>query len=189
MKGFAMMEARAMAVDRGKMRWGSVAFVLRKAVFRKLRIELNHHAVAGDFGHDAGGGDREALCVAFDDALRFAAQPANRTAINQSQIGNRVDLRDGFGHGFPGGLQNVDFINNVGPDDGKPDTGEATALKLFKKMFAHLLREDFRVGESGEDSRAAVFKRFALESDGGGHDWAGERTSASLVDPSNKKEA
>ena len=68
-----MMKTWAMTLDRGKVRLRAVAFVLSEAVLGKLRIEVNHQAVTGDLGNNAGGGNRETLCVAFDNALRFAA--------------------------------------------------------------------------------------------------------------------
>ena len=126
------------AADGFDVRGGSVTFVLCKAVLRELCIKFNHQPVAGDFGNNAGGSNRKALSISFDNASGFTRQAAHGISVNQRQIGLWTDLRNRFGHSFPGGLQNVDLVNDVRPDDGTADADKAAVPELFIKNSRRL---------------------------------------------------
>ena len=66
-KGFAMLGGEAVFVDGGEMGFGAVADMLVETVGGVLWREVDHIAVAGDFGDDGGGGDSFKLRVGFDD--------------------------------------------------------------------------------------------------------------------------
>ena len=56
-------------MESGQMMRSAIAFVTIKAVLRILSMIIIHNSVAGDFGDNGGGSNRETLLVAFDNKL------------------------------------------------------------------------------------------------------------------------
>ena len=54
-------------VERAGVGGGAVAFVMRKAIIRILRIQVKHQFVAGGFGEDGCTGDAQRTLIAFDE--------------------------------------------------------------------------------------------------------------------------
>ena len=66
---------------------GSIAFMLGETVLGVLLIEVDHDAVAGDFGEDAGGGDGEAAGISFNFVLGGAGESGYGQAVDQGEVG------------------------------------------------------------------------------------------------------
>ena len=83
-----MDRTRAEFMESQQMQFGSVAFVLAKAILRELRAKVTHHSVARYLGNHACGSDSQADAIAVDDRRlgerkRGHGQPINQDVIRQ----------------------------------------------------------------------------------------------------------
>jgi hypothetical protein len=101
-----------------KVHFGRVAFVLRETVFRKLAVEFQHEAIAGDFRDDAGGSDGKAESVAVDKRGLLNRKRTDGQAVDQHVIRGRRELGGGGTHGFVRGAKDIQPVNVEMSDDG-----------------------------------------------------------------------
>ncbi len=82
-----MVRARPVAPQGGEMGGRRVAFVLRKAVVRKIERQRAHETIARDFGDDRRGGDRQTDGIAVDDRVGMAVELRQPVAVHQRDAG------------------------------------------------------------------------------------------------------
>src|SRR5262249_61230267 len=82
----AVDRTRAVPVEGGEMICRPVAFVLREAVLRELRVGFEHEAVARDFGDDRRGRDGGASSVTVDEIALRAWQGRQRDEVRDDQL-------------------------------------------------------------------------------------------------------
>jgi hypothetical protein len=112
--------ARAELPQSGEMLRGAVALVLGKAVSGMLAIQFDHQTIARDFGEDAGGSDRIAFTVAFDDRGMRNFERLDGAAIDEYVLRGWMQLIQGEIHGAVGGLEDVDLIDRFHIDHAYP---------------------------------------------------------------------
>ena len=85
--------------------------MIRKAVFRKLPVDFQHHAVPADLGDDARRGDRKRESVALHDRDVGMREVTRRQTVDQAVIRRRVEQFHGPTHREMGGSQDIDAID------------------------------------------------------------------------------
>ncbi len=68
------------------MQFGAVALVLVKTIFGKLRTEVTHDSVAGDFRDHARGRDRQTVAIAVDDRGLREGKRKNGKTVDQDMF-------------------------------------------------------------------------------------------------------
>ena len=64
------------------MELGAVALVLVETILGKLRAEVTHDSVTGNFGHHARGGNRQTVAIAVDDRRLRKWKWKNRQTVD-----------------------------------------------------------------------------------------------------------
>jgi len=120
------------------MQFGAVALVLAETIFGKLRAEVTHHSVPGDFGDHARGRDRKAVTIALDDRRLRKWKWKNRQPIDQNVFWRNAERPERYSHCFVRCSQNVDSIDFQMVDDADPPrdfrAGHELVVDLFTKI-------------------------------------------------------
>jgi hypothetical protein len=141
--------------------------VLREAVARVLRVELQHQGVAVHLGHDRGRGDRAVARVAADEGRLRHRQVGDRAGVDQHVIGRDRERGDRAAHRLEPGAVDVPAVDLLGPDlrhrdghgRGSDRGGEALALRgdeplrVVEAGQPHARRQDHRAGDDGPGER------------------------------------
>jgi hypothetical protein len=159
----------------------SVTLVVRKAVAWIKRIELPHQTVSGDLGQNARGGDGVAAGIPGDQGGLGIRQPFNPKTIDEDVLGTRADLVEGLLHSPPGGLANVDPVDdlNIDPGDRPPNPGMAG--KGRKELVSLRLGELLGVVEAVKFRADARLAPVMGQNHGGGHDGPREGAATGLI--------
>jgi len=145
-----------------------------KAELRKLAVDFPHQAVAGDFGDDAGGRDREREAVALDDGVMRHRETAHRQAVDEAMIGRGIDGLDRPAHREVAGAQDVEAVDFQAIGHGhRPDD---------LRISGEFLIED--LPSCGGDFFGIIEARAgktARQDDGGGGHRTGQRSTPGLI--------
>jgi hypothetical protein len=156
--------------------------MLGKTILRKEPVALEHHAVALDFGNDAGCRDAEAYAITADQRCLRAWETRDRKAIDKG-VGRTG--RELFDHGAnpkvrgAENIQAVDFLR--GDRDGCP-TNFGIACDLAVESLAGFRGEFFGVIEATQN-------KVRREDDRAHDDRTGERSTTGLIDACDRFEA
>lgn len=129
------------------MRRRAIAFVPRKLVAGMARIHFDHDAITRDLCDDAGRGDAEAQPIAADERGLRIRKWAHRPAVDEHVTRREPKQGDGAAHRFVSGLQDVEPIDILAPDDGHRPHHVGTACECAVKIFPLRWREFLRVVE------------------------------------------
>lgn len=168
-----MQRGRTEQAERFEVVGCAVAFILREAVLRIELIELEHAAVAIDFGEDGRGSDRDGARVAVNDRFLFDGQ-IEFDGVEQKVIGKGTQLRNSRNHRLAAGLINIPGVDAAGVDFGD-GPGERVLADTAGELDAAFVREFFRVIEADD---AAL----GIEDDSSGEHGTEEGTAASFVE-------
>ncbi len=139
---------------------------------------LAHQTVARDFGKDRRCGDRDGKPVSLNNWPLWHAKRWQGDRIHKQEV--RWDRQGPHGstHGLPSGLENIENLDfPLGGQTNPRGDGllDDRMIQAFPNHFGHL----FRVIETRQDEAA-------WQNHDGRHNRTRERTSAGLVQPSNK---
>ena len=168
----------------GEVLFGAVAFMLGEAIERVLLVQGQHHAVAGNFGNDGGGGDREAEGIALDDGTLRQRYGWQAHGIQQKRLWGRREAGDGFAHGVFRSLQNilcVDQFDGAGADG----DGDGALHDGIVERIASLRRELFGVAHTGK-ARQSFLIQWERKDDGGCHYRPGKTAATRFIHASDK---
>lgn len=93
--------------------------MLRKAELRKLAVDFPHHEIAGDFGDDTGGCNRDRKAVTFDDGVIGKREIPHWESVDQAVVWLDVQSFDRTAHrkmGCPQDVELVDFLTTCSRD-------------------------------------------------------------------------
>ena len=93
------------------MQRSAVALVLRKSVYGKLPIEVEHQAISRDLCEDARCRDGKAEIVSIDQRGMHDGKAGNRAAVDQHVIGSVSERLQRQPHGKVRRLQDIQPIN------------------------------------------------------------------------------
>lgn len=161
-----------------QMRGAAIALVCGKSVSRIVQIQFAHQAVAGNLGNDRGGGDRKAEGIPLFDGLLGDGGFNGADAVDQQEIGNGGKLRDRLQHGLPCGLQDIDPVDHLGPDDADADR-RGLLHDQVEQAFPCLRGQLFGVVNLGQ-------AQSLRQDDGSRYHRAGQGAAAGLVDTGNR---
>jgi len=99
-----------------QMQFGSVAFVLVKAILRELGAKVTHHPVARYLGDHARCSDAQTDAVAVNNRSLRKRKRNDWQSIDQNMIGRVDQCGDCQAHRSMARAQNVDAINLNGID-------------------------------------------------------------------------
>ena len=184
-----MDRARAAFLNRRQMFRRAVAFVLRKTVFGKLRVELQHPPVARDLGQHARGGDGIAPRIALDDGRLRHSQRFHRPAVHERVRRQRRQLRQRVVHRAMRRLQNIDLVNHRRADLGDSKFDFAAAGDEGEKLFALRFGELLGIVQAGEFGGQTEFRPTRRQNRRRRNDRPGERPTPGLVHAGNARDA
>jgi len=180
----AVNGAGAVLFEGGEMLFGAVAFMLGEAIERVLLVQGQHHAVAGNFGDDGGGGDGEAEGIALDDRTLRQRHGWQAHGIQQERLGGLREAGDGLAHGMFCSLQNilcVDQFDGAGADA----DGEGVLHDGIIERIASLRRELFGVAHTGK-ARQSFLIQWERKDDGGCHYRPGKTAATRFIHARDK---
>lgn len=128
---------------------GAVALVLGESKLRELAVDLMHDAVTGDFGDDAGGGDREGSAVAFDDSVVRKREIFHWQPVDDAMLRSRGDGLCGPAHGEVGGAEDVEAVDFIMIRRGDGPVDVRVAGEVEVEQLALGGGNFFRVVEAG----------------------------------------
>ncbi len=109
--------------------------MLRKAELGELAVDFPHQPIAGDFGDDAGGRDRERKAVAFDDGIIRQRKIPQRQPVDQAMVRANVQSLDCPAHGEVGRSQNVELVDLLTTCGGDRPDNPGVLSQSFVKRF------------------------------------------------------
>ena len=163
---------------------GAVAFVTAEAVVGVEVVEGEHHAVAGDFGDDGGGGDGKGEGVAVDDAVMREGHFGKSEGVDEGVLGGGSEGGEGARHGEAAGGGDAQGVDPVGGKGADAD-GEGFGADALGEGFALGGGQDLAIVDLGEPGEAGPRR----EDDGGSDDGAGEGAAPDFVDAGDEAKA
>ncbi len=169
-----------MLAQRGQVVWRAVSLIRCQSVHREDRVPGGDHAVPFDLGEDRGGGYRSGQRVTVDDRLlgKFTIE---FYGIDEKMARRRRQLLDRMQHCEARSLINIDLIDAGGIDSGN-GPGDGVLTNEGREFFATLGRKQFRIAQAANTV-------CGIENDGGGHNWAEQRSAADFIDSGNMPRA
>jgi len=166
---------RSFRKQRALMFGGGIPDVAIETVARIAPVPAAHDPIAQDLGHDAGGGDTEALSIPLDQCQGGGRQILWKSiAVDQDQIDRKLEPPDSAFHSQKGGSQYVPLVDFRGGDRGRAPTN-ARGNDAIERALARRGAQSLRIVDP-----------FDLRPDGkrdsGDDHRSGQATSAHLVD-------
>jgi len=148
--------------------------VRAEAVLRVVQLVFDADAVARDLREDGRGGDGRHLGIAADDGLGVDTDVRQAVAVHQHPVRRQPQALDGALHREHGGVQDVELV-----DLGDAGLGDAER----QRMRADLVEQAFAPGRAQQLGVVEALDALqVVEDHRGGHDRAGQRPAAGLVD-------
>ena len=169
-----MNGAVSMDPQRFQVLSGPVTLVPVEPVDGVLEVKVAHEAVPVDFGHNGCGRYGEAPSVAPRDSLLCRGKRKPVRAVDEKEIGRDAKIADSHGHGPERGLQDVDPIDLRRlhhPDTHGGGAGQNILAPGFPFCGIELLgiHNPRKTDVAGQNDRR-------------GHNGAGQRPAAHLID-------
>jgi hypothetical protein len=120
--------------------------------------------------------------VATDDRRVLDGQRADRLAVHEHVVRRHAQPGKGAAHGENGGVVNVDPVDLAHGRGAQPD-GRRPAQDLLGETFALGRGQSLRVADTGDGLLVERHRQ------GAGHDGAGRRSDADLVEAEDHAEA
>src|SRR5438034_4978611 len=165
-----------------EMDLSAVAFMLAEAILRKIRTEVTHHSVTGNFRDHTGSSDAEAEAIAIDDSGLRKRKGYNGQAIDQHVFWRDRKRRNGGAHRFMRGAQDVDAVDFQGIDNTDRPTEIGIRGQVVVNLFAQVRCKLFRIVQ-------APVTEFFRKNDDGGYNRTRQSAAASLINPGNTSHA
>ena len=163
------------------MQFGSVAFVLVKAILRELGAKVTHHPVARYLGDHARCSDAQTDAVAVNNRSLRKRKRNDRQPIDQNMIGRVDQSCDCEAHRSMARAQNIDAINlnGINSADRPSDFGIGHQIRI--DLLAQLRCKLLGIVQ-------ATVTKFFRENYCSGHNRARQRTPTSFINPSNTRD-
>jgi hypothetical protein len=94
-----------------EMDLSAVTFMLAEAILRKMRTEVTHHSVTGNFRDHTGSSDGKAEAIAIDNSGLGNWKGNNGQAINQDVVRRAGEGGNGDAHRFVRRAQDIDPVD------------------------------------------------------------------------------
>lgn len=137
--------ARAEFMEFQKVQFGSVTFVLTKAILRKLTAKVTHHPVARNLRNHACGGNAHANAVALDNRGLRKRKWNHRQTIDQNVVRRLHQHFDRKVHSPMARTQNVDPVDLYRIDDADSPSHFRIRDKLAINFLPQFSRELFGI--------------------------------------------
>src|SRR5260370_4865228 len=124
-----------------EMDLSAVTFMLAETIFRKTGTEVTHHAVAGDFGDHAGGGNAETETIPLDNGGLRKWKRNDGQAIDQNVIGRNGKRGNGHAHRVVRRAQGIDPVDLYRIDNAYFPADLGVTAQLTINFFARFRRE------------------------------------------------
>lgn len=115
-----MNRARPVALECALVLGRGITLVDREAILRPAAVGLEHPPIPGDFGEDAGSGDRIRQRIPPHQGGLWEGDSRDREAVDQDVLGLGIELSEGANHARMGGLEDVDPIDLLGIHERQP---------------------------------------------------------------------
>jgi hypothetical protein len=158
-----------------QMQFGAVAFMLAKAILRKLRAEVTHDSVARHFRDDTGSGNTLADAIAIDDRRLRNWKWHDRKAVNQHMLWRRKQFFHGHSHGVMRRTQDVDSVDLNRVNNANTPYDFSVRRKIDVNCFSQFRCQLLGIVQPS-------MPEFLGKNDGGGQDRPGQRPASNLVD-------
>ena len=159
---------------------GSIPLVLVKSVSGVELMQLAHLAVPGDFRHDRCGCDGRTAPISPDNRTLGHVEARNRKPIDQYEVREWNETRDGSSHREQRGAMHVEAVDLLRVGGCQRPSGSFQGDLLIEALS----------GQSREQLRVPKTTNWAgdVEDDGSYDDRASQTTASDLVDTCNAQE-